>query len=149
MIKTATYKMRKISLLLVSGLLGLLLLVQSNVSSAAILDSYALGGGTSLGQLIVLDKIFDNNGKSTFGDLGELIVLDRIFGGGGFIGGTTRTGSGGILGGSSLGQLIVLDKVFDDGNGKKSTLSNIGELIVLDRLFSGGRYLGGSQVTGY
>jgi LysM repeat protein len=122
-------------------------------------------GGNSLGELIVLDKMFDNgsgNGDGTLGDIGELIVLDSLFSGRSFnntgVSGVTTTSTGLLSGytngiaGNSLGELIVLDQMFDDGGDNQgttegnndSTLGDLGELIVLDGLFNGG--IGG--VTG-
>lgn len=82
---------------------------------------------SDLGELIVLDGLFDaRNGDRSgrISDLGELIVLDNLFDANG-------NGSGRI---SDLGELIVLDNLFDGDNGD-SRVSDLGELIVLDNLF--------------
>jgi nucleoid-associated protein YgaU len=144
------------------------------VSSSTVNTGITSGiGGSNLGQLIVLDKLFDRNrdGNGTLSGIGELIVLDGLFNGsfGNF--GTVGTGLSGTVNtgvnygfGNSLGQLIVLDKLFDDngrnggntdnegennrGGDNNSTFSDIGELIVLDGLFGGTLGGFGTTVTG-
>lgn len=99
------------------------------------------GNGTNLGDLFILDKLFNNGdggilNSSNGSDLGDLFVLDRLFSGNG----TNGNGTG-ILGGNSLGQLFVLDRLFGDNGGglfDKSGNNNLGDLFILDRLFGNG-----------
>lgn len=100
-------------------------------------------GASKLGELIVLDGLFDasgSNGVATNGSrigasrLGELIVLDGLF---------DNKNADGTTGGkrvSKLGELIVLDDLFANGStnsdGTGRHVSRLGELIVLDNLFA-------------
>jgi hypothetical protein len=142
-------------------------LALGSTAHAAYVDSTRGGitGGTNLGQLIVLDQLFDGDRDGgTMSNVGRLIVLDSIFSGGRF--GTVGMGTVGTgLGGNSLGQLIVLDKLFADGRSDNndggednqqtrgdrsdSIFGDLGELIVLDGLFSGNLgTFGGTSVPG-
>jgi len=96
--------------------------------------------GSSLGDLIILDKLFNNNSGILGGggiggndnDLGNLFMLNQLFGGG-----TSIFGNGIVNGTNNLGNLFLLqelfggDSVFDGGS------KDLGDLFVLDQLFGG------------
>jgi hypothetical protein len=134
--------MRKI--LLVSSMI---LVFAASIAMAKPASANILGGSNyNLGDLIILNQLFDGNGLFNGGvgtgtgtNLGNLIILDRLFSdGGGILGG----------GGTDLGDLIILDQLFGGnglfGNGAGTgTGTNLGNLIILERLFSdGGGILG-------
>ena len=75
---------------------------------------------TSLGDLIVLNSLFDNGtGTGDVRDLAGLIAVDRI------------VGDGGNGDQTSLGDLIVLNSLFDDGTNDTRDLAG---LIAVDRI---------------
>lgn len=101
----------------------------------------AVSTRTNLGDLIILDKLFNDNdggllgdglGGSDNNDLGDLFMLNQLFGNG-----TNIFGSGIVNGTNNLGNLFILqelfggDSVFDNGN------KDLGDLFVLDQLFGG------------
>lgn len=81
----------------------------------------------------------ESGNTTNISNLGELLVLDSLFDGGtGAAQG--ENGSGTRLGTSRLGELIVLTEIFEgDGSslGSSNGTSNLGELLVLDNLFGG------------
>ncbi len=103
---------------------------------------------TSLGDLVILDQLFNGNnalgvGNTSSSNLGDLFMLNQLFGGGGTLF-NSQTGAGS----TNLGNLFVLDRLFS-GNGilnnggiLGSGTNNLGGLFVLDQLFgtSGGLF---------
>ena len=80
---------------------------------------------TSLGDLIVLNSLFDNGtGTGDVRDLAGLIAIDRIADG----------GSGEQ---TSLGDLIVLNSLFDNGTGT-GDVRDLAGLIAVDRIVGDG-----------
>ena len=68
--------------------------------------------GSDLGNLYILNELFDDSVFGGGNDLGELLVLNELFGGGGLDGGLF--GGGLLNGGSNLGNLFILNELFDD-----------------------------------
>lgn len=62
-------------------------------------------GGSDLGRLLILSRLFDNGDT---GDLGDLFLLDRLFSG--------QDGAGLFNGdgGTNLGDLFLLERLFND-----------------------------------
>gem|GEM_PF-2646023 len=158
---------------IVAVAISMTLVLGMQQASAATLQNNTSGsvsgtqGGTSLGELIVLQEIFqDGQGtdqNTSFSDLGELIVLNNLFSGqNGLFSSGGQSGSS-TSGQTSLGELIVLQSIFGDGeqqamNGatdgttdtnqeNQGTFSDLGELIVLNNLFSGSSVFGSGQQT--
>ncbi|MBI4708586.1 MAG: LysM peptidoglycan-binding domain-containing protein [Candidatus Portnoybacteria bacterium] len=114
-----------------------------------VIPSSASSASTNLGDLFILDRLFDNGSGVLSGgdnDLGDLLVLDQLFGSdNGIFGGMTGDSS-------NLGNLIILDELFNNdsiigGNGIMDSDNDLGDLIILDKLFgTSNGFLGG--VTG-
>ncbi len=102
---------------------------------------------TSLGDLIILDRLFNTGGvlnsNGVLGnggsDLGDLFILNQLFGGGGTIF-NSRTGAGS----TNLSNLFTLDALFGGrggvlgGGGVLGNNGNLGDLFILNNLFSNG-----------
>ncbi len=112
--------------------------IAADVSTSAVGDVPPIWGNstTDLGQLFILDRLFNRN-TDIFGNhrtnLGDLFILDQLFGN------DTIFDNGGIVmdnnnlfggGASSLGDLFVLNRLFGGGG-----QANLGDLFILDQLF--------------
>jgi len=87
---------------------------------------------TGLGDLFILDRLFQINSDGTPGSaawtsLGDVFILDQLFGGG-FL------NSAGSLG---LGDLFVLDRLFRPSSSLLNpSITTLGDLFILDQLFN-------------
>lgn len=98
---------------------------------------------TNLGDLIILDRLFnDDGGNGILGgnlggdddsDLGDLFMLNQLFGGG-----TNIFGAGIIGGTNNLGNLLILDELFGGDSVFDNGDKDLGDLFVLSQLFGGG-----------
>lgn len=83
---------------------------------------------SDIGNLVVLDRVFNDNGNL---DLGDLVIWDVLFQG------DTTIASDTTFGGN-LGNLIVLDALFNnDNNNGLFNNNNLQDLVVWEALFNG------------